>query len=60
MQDRGLWFVTDDFLNAMNRYALLATRENCWAASVCTDDGSELYVLGPRVVHGEVSTFYIM
>lgn len=44
------------FLLAMGRYSLLATRENRWAASVCTEDGSELSVVGPKVAHGDVST----
>lgn len=46
------WFLTS---TAIHRYSLLATRDNCWAASICTQDGSELYVLGPKVLHGEVS-----
>lgn len=37
------------------RCSILATRENVWAVSVCTEDGSELHILGPKVVHGEVS-----
>ncbi|CAM9096355.1 unnamed protein product, partial [Hapterophycus canaliculatus] len=44
---------TNRYVLMSGRSCLLATRDNCWAASVCTEDGSELYVLGPRVVHGE-------
>lgn len=38
------------------RYSLLASRENCWAAGVCTEEGSELYVFGPQMTHGEASS----
>lgn len=38
------------------RYSLLASRENRWAAGVCTEEGSELYVLGPQMTHGEASS----
>lgn len=41
------------------RYSLLATRKNIWAAGVCAEDGSELYVLGPKVVQGEASTYFV-
>ncbi|CAM9324073.1 unnamed protein product [Ectocarpus sp. 6 AP-2014] len=44
---------TTRYVLMTGRYSLLATRDNCWAASICTEDGSELYVLGPKVVHGE-------
>ncbi|CBJ26303.1 Hypothetical leucine rich repeat protein [Ectocarpus siliculosus] len=44
---------TTRYVLMTGRYSLLATRDNCWAASICTADGSELYVLGPKVVHGE-------
>eukprot|EP00752_Nemacystus_decipiens_P011884 g10537.t2 len=44
---------TTRYVLMTGRYSLLATRENCWAASVCTEDGSELSVVGPKVAHGE-------
>ncbi|CAM9977150.1 unnamed protein product [Scytosiphon promiscuus] len=44
---------TTRYVLMSGRYSLLATRENIWATSVCTEDGSELYVLGPRVEHGQ-------
>eukprot|EP00903_Cladosiphon_okamuranus_P019664 g18076.t2 len=44
---------TTRYVLMTGRYSLLATRENVWAASICTEDGSELSVVGPKVVHGE-------
>ena len=37
-----------------SRYALLATRDNLWAATIYTDDGYELKILGTKVVKGKV------